>query len=136
MSKSDSARSSRSFDHHIAGRIRARRMVLGMSQETLGKSLGVTFQQIQKYEKGTNRVSGGRLWEIAKLFNTPIVWFYDEMPGGEIVETAASAAANVILRDATTVRVAKAFGEIRGADVRSSIVELIEAAADSGQATS
>jgi transcriptional regulator with XRE-family HTH domain len=131
MPKSHSPRSGRSFDNHIAGCIRTRRMVLGMSQETLGTHLGVTSQQIQKYEKGTNRVSGGRLWEIAKLFNTPIVWFYDEMPGGEIVETAASAAANVILRDAVTVPVAKAFGEVGNPRVRARIVELVEAVADS-----
>jgi transcriptional regulator with XRE-family HTH domain len=136
MPKSDSPRSSRSFDHHIAGRIRTRRMMLGISQETLGKHLGVTFQQIQKYEKGTNRVSGGRLWEIAKLFNTPIEWFYDEMPGAPIVETGASAAANVILRDVATVRLAKAFGEIGNARLRGRIMSLIEAVASSEEATS
>ncbi|HEY5056483.1 MAG TPA: helix-turn-helix transcriptional regulator [Acidobacteriaceae bacterium] len=136
MPQSDSARSSQSFDHHIAERIRTRRMMLGISQETLGKHLGVTFQQIQKYEKGTNRVSGGRLWEITKLFETPIDWFFDEMPGAKVVENGASRAANDILRDAATVRVAKAFGKIRDARVRDRIAKLIEALANSEDATS
>ena len=136
MPKSHSSRSSRSFDNHIAGCIRTRRMMLGISQETLGKHLGVTFQQIQKYEKGTNRVSAGRLWEIAKLFDTPIGWFFDEMPGGQVVETGASRAANDILRDAATLRVAKAFGEIRDARVRTRLVGLIEALANSEDANS
>jgi transcriptional regulator with XRE-family HTH domain len=89
MTKSRSRRKSQSFDHHIAARIRARRIVLGITQESLGKHLGVTFQQIQKYERGTNRISAGRLWQIAKLFNTPIEWFYDAMPAGGIVAAEA-----------------------------------------------
>ena len=110
--------------------------MLGISQETLGKHLGVTFQQIQKYEKGANRVSAGRLWEIARFFNTPIEWFYDEMPGGKIVQSGASAAASVTLRDAATMRVAKAFGEIGNIRMRGRIVSLIEAVANSEKATS
>ena len=136
MPKSHSPRGSRSFDEHIAGCIRTRRMMLGISQETLGKHLGVTFQQIQKYEKGANRVSAGRLWEIARLFNTPIERFYDDMPGGKIVQSGASAAASVTLRDAATVRVAKAFGEIGNIRMRGRIVSLIEAVANSEKATS
>ena len=88
MPKSRSAQS-RSFDQHIAGRIRARRLLFGISQAELGARLGVTFQQVQKYEKGTNRVSGGRLWEIAKFFETPVGWFFDEMPEGKVVARAA-----------------------------------------------
>ena len=88
MPKSRSAQS-RSFDQHIAGRIRARRLLLGISQAKLGARLGVTFQQVQKYESGTNRVSAGRLWEIAKFFETPVGWFFDEMPEGKVGARAA-----------------------------------------------
>ncbi len=136
MPKSDSPRSSRSFDNHIAGRVRTHRLLLGISQEALGQHLGVGFAQIQKYEKGTNRISAGRLWEIAKLFNTPIDWFFDDMPGDQVVETGAAPGASNILRDAATVRVAKAFDEIGSARMRVRIVELIEAVADIDHATS
>ena len=134
MPKSRSAQSSRAFDQHIAGRIRVRRLMLGMSQETLGAKLGVTFQQVQKYEKGTNRVSGGRLWEIAKFFEIPVGWFFDEMPGGEVVPNGASQMVSDVLRDAATARIAKAFGGIRDPGVRSRIVGLVEAVANSEDA--
>ena len=89
MPKSRSARSSGSFDKHVAGRIRARRLALGLSQGALAEYLGVSCQQVQKYEKVTNRVSAGRLWEIAKFFEIPVGWFFDEMPEGKVVAPAA-----------------------------------------------
>jgi len=128
-SKAEEKRS-QSFDRHIAGRIRLRRMTLGIFQETLGKSLGISFQQIQKYEKGTNRVSAGRLWEIAKLFNTPISWFFGEIPGGEGAKTIVSHATHDILRDAATVRLARAFGSIRDARLRGCLLSSVDALAN------
>ncbi|MCE0743195.1 helix-turn-helix domain-containing protein [Acetobacter sicerae] len=68
------------LDAHVGARIRLRRTMLGMSQEKLGEAISLTFQQVQKYERGTNRVSASRLFEIAKVLDVPIGFFYDDMP--------------------------------------------------------
>src|SRR4029077_17366353 len=68
-------------DIHVGSRVRLRRMMLGMSQEKLGESLGITFQQIQKYEKGTNRVGASRLQHIATILTVPVAFFFDDAPG-------------------------------------------------------
>ena len=69
-------------DRHVADRIRQKRIELGITQETLGKVLGVTFQQVQKYERGTNRISAGRLFEIANLFEVEVSYFFEGLPRG------------------------------------------------------
>ncbi|MDE7547567.1 helix-turn-helix transcriptional regulator [Acetobacter fabarum] len=68
------------IDAHVGKRIRLRRTLLGLSQEKLGEALGVTFQQIQKYERGTNRVGASRLYDIATALDVPISFFFDDMP--------------------------------------------------------
>lgn len=70
----------RPVDVHVGGRVRQRRTLLGMSQEELGEALGVTFQQVQKYERGSNRVSASRLFQISKILEAPINFFFDDMP--------------------------------------------------------
>src|SRR5690606_38359761 len=70
------------IDVHVGSRIRLRRNMLGVSQEKLGESLGITFQQIQKYEKGTNRVGASRLQAIASILNAPVSFFFDGAPDG------------------------------------------------------
>jgi transcriptional regulator with XRE-family HTH domain len=70
-------RSTVAIDHHVGARVRERRIMLGMTQEQLAFSLGVTYQQAHKYEKGINRVSAGRLFEIARVLNVPIGYFYE-----------------------------------------------------------
>lgn len=67
------------IDIHVGNRIRLRRTLLGLSQEKLASLLGLTFQQVQKYEKGMNRVGASRLWDISKVLETPISFFYDDM---------------------------------------------------------
>lgn len=67
------------IDIHVGNRIRQRRTLLGMSQEKLAALLGLTFQQVQKYEKGMNRVGASRLWDISKVLKTPIGFFYEDM---------------------------------------------------------
>jgi transcriptional regulator with XRE-family HTH domain len=64
-------------DAHVGGRVRARRAMLGLSQERLGELLGITFQQIQKYERGANRISAGRLFEIARILDVSVPYFYE-----------------------------------------------------------
>ena len=75
-------------DAHVGSRIRLRRTLLGMSQERLGEALGLTFQQVQKYERGANRVSASRLFDLARVLDVPISFFYDDMPE-QIGRTAA-----------------------------------------------
>ena len=72
-----SARRANPIDVHVGSRVRLRRMLLGMSQEKLGEHLGLTFQQIQKYETGANRVSASRLWDIAETLNVNVAFFFD-----------------------------------------------------------
>ena len=71
------------IDIHVGSRIRLRRNMLGMSQERLGENLGITFQQIQKYEKGTNRVGASRLQAIASILSVPVAFFFEDAPGRE-----------------------------------------------------
>ena len=68
------------IDAHVGARIRLRRTLMGMSQERLGDSLGLTFQQIQKYERGVNRVGASRLYDLARVLDVPISFFFDDMP--------------------------------------------------------
>lgn len=78
-----SIRSATGVDAHVGARMRLRRMLLGMSQEKLGESLGVTFQQIQKYERGANRISASKLYEVSQMLGVPVQYFYDELPGND-----------------------------------------------------
>ena len=70
------------MDAHVGTRVRLRRMLLGMSQEKLGEHLGLTFQQVQKYEKGVNRIGASRLFDLARVLGVPVQFFYDEATGG------------------------------------------------------
>ena len=76
-----SKKSPNPIDIHVGSRVRLRRMMLGMSQEKLGESLGITFQQIQKYEKGTNRIGASRLQHIATVLKVPVSFFFEDAPG-------------------------------------------------------
>lgn len=69
------------IDVHVGSRIRLRRTLLGMSQEKLGEALGLTFQQVQKYERGVNRVGASRLFDLARVLDVPIGFFFDDLPG-------------------------------------------------------
>ena len=70
------------IDVHVGSRIRLRRTLLGMSQERLAEAIGLTFQQVQKYEKGANRVSSSRLYDLAGILDVPLAYFFDEMSAG------------------------------------------------------
>jgi transcriptional regulator with XRE-family HTH domain len=82
-------KSANAIDVHVGSRVRLRRMMLGLSQEKLGEHLGITFQQIQKYEKGTNRIGASRLQAIARVLSVPVAFFFEDAPGsgGEIEST-------------------------------------------------
>jgi transcriptional regulator with XRE-family HTH domain len=68
------------IDVHVGGRIRLRRTLLGLSQEKLGEAIGLTFQQVQKYERGANRVGSSRLFDLSRVLDVPIAYFFEEMP--------------------------------------------------------
>lgn len=82
MSNSAPERESRvtPIDAHVGSRVRLRRTMMGLSQEQLGDALGVTFQQVQKYERGTNRVGASRLFDLSRVLDVPISFFFDDLP--------------------------------------------------------
>ena len=71
------------IDVHVGSRVRLRRTLLGMSQEKLGEALGLTFQQVQKYERGANRIGSGRLFHLSKVLDVPVSFFFDDLPEGQ-----------------------------------------------------
>jgi transcriptional regulator with XRE-family HTH domain len=112
-----------------------RRMMLAMSQEKLGDALGLTFQQIQKYEKGTNRIGASRLHQIANTLQVPISFFYDGAPGGGGRASGLNEAPSVgyvsdFLASSDGLALTKAFMRLKAPKVRRRIVDLVEAFAD------
>ncbi len=123
------------IDLYVGGRVRMRRMLVGLSQEKLGDALGVTFQQIQKYEKGANRIGASRLHQIAQVLGVPVSFFYDgAAPAGETAPGFAEAPALDHVADflATSegLHLNKAFVRIQDAGVRRKLVALVEAVAN------
>jgi transcriptional regulator with XRE-family HTH domain len=123
------------IDRHVGARVRMRRMLAGVSQEKLGEALGLTFQQIQKYEKGSNRISASRLQQIAKMLDVPVSFFFDgaptgDMPSGGFSDAASTAYVSDFLATSEGVQLTKAFVRIKSVRVRRRIVDLVEAMAD------
>lgn len=116
------------IDVHIGARIRLRRNMIGMSQEKLGEALGITFQQIQKYEKGTNRVGGSRLQAIAQHLNVPVAHFFEDAPSATGQPSSASSEPTVheLAAMPDMHRMMRAFSQIGDARARRSIVEIAE----------
>ena len=112
-------------DRHIGLRIRARRMQLGISQEKLGEHLGLTFQQVQKYEKGANRISASRLYFTAKILGVPVQFFFEELPGveenGGMGEAREEDAVLSALMNVEGVTLAKAFRDADSVNKRKLI---------------
>ena len=124
-----SSRRANPVDVHVGSRVRLRRMLLGMSQEKLGEHLGLTFQQIQKYEKGINRIGASRLFDLSKVLAVPVQFFYEELPvsgdgAGGFAEQPESYAVE-FLASREGLELNKAFARITDPRVRRSIVELV-----------
>ena len=123
------------IDIHVGSRIRLRRTMLGMSQEKLGESLGITFQQIQKYEKGTNRDGPSRLQNISSILNAPVSFFFEDAPGENRASPAgmeeASSSNFVVdfLSSSEGLQLNRAFVKISDPKVRRRIVDLVKALA-------
>jgi len=121
------------IDVHVGGRIRLRRNMLGMSQERLGEHLGITFQQIQKYEKGTNRVGASRLQAISSILEVPPAFFFEDAPGGVaggLEEESPTSYVVDFLTSSEGLRLNRAFVRISDPKVRSKIIDLVRALAD------
>jgi transcriptional regulator with XRE-family HTH domain len=119
------------IDRHVGSRVRMRRMMVSMSQEKLGDRLGITFQQVQKYEKGTNRIGASRLHQISSILGVPVAFFYEGAPNPDGVPGSPEAGNPPYVSDflATSEGLAltKAFMKVSDPKLRRRIVDLVEA---------
>jgi len=120
-------------DVHVGNCIRMRRIMLGMSRETLGEAVGLTLQQIQKYEKGTNRIGASRLQQICDVLQIPVAFAFDGSPGSSSFENSLPQYFVDFMGSAEGARLVKAFGKITDRDMRRAIVRMVRSAADSVQ---
>lgn len=120
------------IDRHVGSRVRMRRMMMNMSQEKLGDALGLTFQQVQKYEKGTNRIGASRLQQIAHILQVPVSFFFEgapHVPGGHVAgmgEAPSPAYISDFLATSDGLSLTKAFMRIKSGKLRRRIVDLVE----------
>ena len=120
------------IDKHVGSRVRMRRMMLNMSQEKLGDALGLTFQQVQKYEKGTNRIGASRLQQIAHILQVPVSFFFEGAPHVAGTPTAGMSEApspayvSDFLATSDGLSLTKAFMRIKNSKLRRRIVDLVE----------
>ena len=136
MSEETEGRRPNPVDLHVGGRVRMRRKLLGVSQEQLADSLGLTFQQVQKYERGANRVSASKLYEIARTLQVPVSFFFDGLAdpmGGSDADEAGLHAERVVQQFLTTpegLELAEVFPRIGRSRVRRQVLDLVRAMAD------
>jgi transcriptional regulator with XRE-family HTH domain len=120
-------------DQHVGSRVRLRRMLLGMSQERLGESMGLTFQQVQKYEKGVNRIGASRLFQISRILDVPVQFFFEEAPLADVRSPQGMAEADSeafileFLNSREGLELNRAFVKIADPKVRKSVVDLVRA---------
>jgi transcriptional regulator with XRE-family HTH domain len=120
-------------DKHVGSRVRMRRMMLGMSQEKLGDALSLTFQQVQKYEKGTNRIGASRLQQISHILQVPVAFFFEGAPSPSsgaqtdgMHEAPSPAYVADFLATSDGLALTRAFTRIKDAKLRRRIVDLVE----------
>jgi transcriptional regulator with XRE-family HTH domain len=118
------------IDKHVGARVRMRRLILGMSQGKLGEALDVTFQQVQKYEKGANRIGASRLQQLARVLDVPPAYFFEDAPSGEpqamgFAEEEGHNHFVDFLSTSEGLQLNRAFASIRDAKVRKKILELV-----------
>jgi len=120
-------------DKHVGSRVRMRRMMLAMSQEKLGDALGLTFQQVQKYEKGTNRIGASRLQQISHILQVPVSFFFEGAPAAQTAfksdgmgEAPSPAYVSDFLATSDGLALTKAFMRIDDSKLRRRIVDLVE----------
>lgn len=129
------------IDVHVGRRVRLRRTLLGMSQEQLGEALSITFQQVQKYERGSNRISASRLWDIGQILDVPVSFFFDDMSDDtkdhspRKMKASEAAIVGEPSRDPMarreTLELVRAYYQIPDTSVRKRITEMVKAIATS-----
>lgn len=135
MNSQHAPRSPNPVDIHVGTRVRLRRQILKMSQEKLGDQLGVTFQQVQKYERGTNRVGASRLWKMSQVMEVPVSFFYDglkedaDVPVTEFAENDQTPIVYDFINSSDGVSLAMAVSKIKNKAVRRQVLELARALA-------
>lgn len=125
-------------DIHVGKRIRLRRLLLDLSQEKLADMLGITFQQVQKYEKGTNRIGASRLWDMSKVLNVPVNFFFEEMDFSTDENSPASVSGGKIfiankaevdpMSKAENIKLIASLNNIKNRELRDSLIGAILAA--------
>ena len=122
------------IDAQVGNRVRIRRMLIGMSQERLGDLLGLTFQQVQKYEKGVNRIGAGRLFEISRILGVPIDFFYDGVAAGLDDKPGFAESANAPVMEFVSsgegLQLSLAFMKIKDTKVRKRVLDLVKSLAE------
>jgi transcriptional regulator with XRE-family HTH domain len=138
-----SARRANPIDAHVGGRVRLRRMLLGMSQEKLAEKLGLTFQQVQKYEKGINRIGASRLFELSQLLGVNVSFFYEDAPTANgsfppptpgFAEPSGENYIVDFLNSREGLELNRAFTRITDPKVRRSIIDLVRSLANEEEA--
>jgi transcriptional regulator with XRE-family HTH domain len=121
------------IDGQVGNRVRLRRMLIGMSQERLGELLGLTFQQVQKYEKGVNRIGAGRLFEVSRILGVPIDYFYEgvnnQLQGG-FAENEASPPVMEFVSSGEGLQLSLAFMKIKDPKLRKRVLDLVKQMAE------
>lgn len=124
-------------DIHVGARVRLRRTLLGMSQEKLGKALGLTFQQVQKYERGANRIGSSRLFQLSRILDVPVSFFFDEMTSDTTKKADGMAEGNKQVFEVDklsrreTLELVRAYYKITDPAVRKKIFEMVKAVGNS-----
>jgi transcriptional regulator with XRE-family HTH domain len=130
-------RSPNQVDQHIGARMRLRRLTMSVSQERLAEMLGLTFQQVQKYEKGVNRVAASRLWDVAKALDVPVSYFFEGLDGGADMQGVSEGSADTPVFDLIAspdgAQLAAAYSTIDSPRVRRGLLELMRALANDDQ---
>ena len=119
------------IDVYVGGRVRGRRLLIGMNQETLARALGLTFQQVQKYEGGANRVSASRLSQIAEILSVPISHFFSDLEPDGAEPSAHDREARERLQRPETIELVRAYYAIADQRTRHQFLEMVKAAAQS-----
>ena len=116
-------------DKYVGSRVRMRRLMLSMSQEKLGEKLGLTFQQVQKYEKGTNRIGASRLQHISQILKVPVSFFFEGVSGKQSEDGSKAPVADYVsdfLSSSDGLALTKAFTNIKDSKLRRRVVDLVE----------
>ena len=121
------------IDTHVGKRLRLRRTMMGLSQEVVAKAVGITFQQVQKYEKGVNRIGAGRLFEVSRILNVPVDFFYEGLSGAAGQPGASeneSAPVMEFVSSGEGLQLSLAFMKIKDTKVRKRVLDLVKSLAE------